>query len=87
MSEAEKIEIDEKEENKVNEINKNNAYKEQCFKLDFNFDILNEPMPDFNNMNKNNHLILNRRNFGYKRKYIEINNDYNFPGKPTLKLK
>ena len=87
MSEYEKIEIDNKEEYKVNNIDNINTKKEQCFKLDFNFDILNEPMPDFNNLNKKNNLVLNRRNFGYKRKYIEINNDYNFPGKPTLKHK
>ena len=59
----------------------NNIYcnynKEQLYKLNFNFDILNEPLPDFSKSKTNGNLFLNRNNFSYKRKYNEISNNIN----------
>ena len=90
MSVVEKIEIENKENNETYNINKevyiNNKSlnQEKIFKLDFNFDLLNEPLPDFVNVKK----IINRKNITYKRKYNEINNnDYSYPNIPTLKTK
>ena len=90
MSVVEKIEIENKENNETYNINKevyiNNKSlnQEKIFKLDFNFDLLNEPLPDFVNVKK----IINRKNITYKRKYNEINNnDYSYPNRPTLKTK
>ena len=72
----------------INEKKNLDANTKQSFKLDFNFDILNEPMPDFLQKKKKDNLFLNANNYAYKRKYNEINNDeYSFPGGPTLKLK
>ena len=89
MSVVEKIEIENKDNkdtyniNKV-DINNNTFNKETFFKLDFNFDLLNEPMPDFSNQQK----IINKKNGIYKRKYNEINNnDYSYLNRPTLKIK
>ena len=84
--------IDIENENKtVYNINERNNFDEktkQAFKLDFNFDILNEPMPDFLQKKKNENFFLSSNNYVYKRKYNEINNDeYCFPGGPNLKLK
>jgi hypothetical protein len=83
MSEIEKI----KQENN-NDINTN---IEENFKLNFDFDILNEPMPDFTELQKgfNNSLFLNKNKFAYKRKYNEIKDegDHFFPKGPKLKLK
>ncbi len=75
-------------ENKnINNIIPNNN-KEQIYKLDFNFDILNEPLPDFPNMNKNKNIFINKKNYTYKRKYNEINSDnYSYHAKPILKIK
>ena len=87
---ATKIDIENVNET-VNNINDKNTFdpnKKQPFKLDFNFDILNEPMPDFLQKKKKDNIFLNSNNYAYKRKYNEINNDeYSFPGGPTLKLK
>ena len=83
--------IDIENENKtiynINEKNNFDTNTKQHFKLDFNFDILNEPMPDFLQKKKENFFLCGN-NYAYKRKYNEINNDeYSFPGGPTLKLK
>ena len=89
MSIVEKIEIENKEKinpNNINNvyINKNTFNEEKIFKLDFNFDLLNEPLPDFSIQRK----LINKKNITYKRKYNEINNnDYSYPNRPTLKLK
>ena len=88
MANSEKIEIDKKDNININDNNYIDDKKEQVYKLDFNFDILNDPMPDFITQKKNDHFFLNIKNYAYKRKYNEIqNNDYPFPGKPCLKLK
>ena len=81
-------EIPKKQEGNKIIINDINCNKEQIYKLDFNFDLLNEPLPDFLNQNKNNNFFLNKKNFVYKRKYNEIKKEgeYLFPKGPTLKL-
>jgi len=86
MANLEKIEIEPKSDCLINDnINGNGN---QGYKLNFDFDILNEPMPDFNNQNKNDHFFLNIRNYAYKRKYNEIQNNYNtYSIKPYLKVK
>ena len=69
-----------------NNINKNNN-EEQIYKLDFNFDILNEPMPDFTKSKTNEKNILSKNNFIYKRKYNEVNNEnYTYHGKVIPKI-
>ena len=86
MANLEKIEIDQKTECIINDNIDGNGL--QSYKLNFDFDILNEPMPDFNNQNKNGHFFLNIRNYAYKRKYNEIQNNYNtYSIKPYLKVK
>ena len=69
------IDIEEDPQN-IKYINKNNNEK-QIYKLDFNFDILNEPMPDFTKSKKNENKFLNKNSFTYKRRYNEINNNSN----------
>ena len=86
MSGSEKINIENKESYNDNIKNINN--NEEVFKLDFNFDILNEPLPDFCNQENSNNTFLNNKKFGYKRKYNEIQNDNNIcTFKPTFKYK
>ena len=86
MANLEKIEIDQKTECIINDNIDGNG--QQSYKLKFHFDILNEAMPDFNNQNKNGHFFLNIRNYAYKRKYNEIQNNYNtYSIKPYLKVK
>ena len=85
MANYEKIEIDQKDDSIINNKDDNG---EQTYKLNFDFDILNEPMPEFINQNKNEHFFLNIKNYAYKRKYNEIQNNYNtYPIKPYLKVK
>ena len=86
MSIIEKIDIEGKENDNINNIDINNIEfnQENNYKLEFNFDLLNEPMPDFT-YQKN---ILKNKNNVYKRKYNEIkNSEYSHPGESTLKLK
>ena len=86
MANLEKIEIEQKTDYMINDNIDGNG--NQSYKLNFDFDILNEPMPDFNNQNKNDHFFLNIRNYAYKRKYNEIQNNYNtYSIKPYLKVK
>ena len=60
----------------------------QIYKPEFNFDILNEPMPDFTEQKDKYNFILNTHNYAYKRKYNEIQNEKEiFPGKSLLKIK
>lgn len=90
MSDKNDIENKEPNEYNINEFNNNIFYinDKQNLKLDFNFDILNDPLPDFLNNKKNKFYFLNAKNFTYKRKYNEIKNEDNsFPGNPSLKLK
>ena len=69
-----------------NDINKNNNGEQIC-KLDFNFDILNDPMPDFTKSKTNGNRFLNKNNFAYKRKYNEVNKDnYTNHGKSIPKF-
>ena len=76
----------EKENININYINSNNN-KEQIYKLDFNFDILNEPMPDFTKKKKNEYKFLNKNNYTYKRNYNEINpNSYLYHGTAIQKI-
>ena len=75
--ENKELDIDIEEDPQNNKyINKNNNEK-QLYKLDFNFDILNEPMPDFTKSKKNENKFLNKNSFTYKRRYNEINNNSN----------
>ena len=75
--ENKELDIDIEEDPQNNKyINKNNNEK-QIYKLDFNFDILNEPMPDFTKSKKNENKFLNKNSFTYKRRYNEINNNSN----------
>ena len=86
MGDFEKIEIEQKTDCIINERVDENG--EPTYKLNFNFDILNEPMPEFTSQNKNVHFFLNIKNYAYKRKYNEIQNNYNtYPIKPYLKAK
>ena len=86
MANLEKIEIEQKTDYMINDNIDGNG--NQSYKLNFDFDILNEPMPDFNNQNKNDHFFLNIRNYAYKRKYNEIQNNYNtYSIKSYLKVK
>ena len=61
----------------INDNNNNFIYTnnnvQPIFKLDFNFDILNEPMPDFTKSKLKGNKFINRKNFAYKRRYTEIN--------------
>ena len=87
---ATKIDIENVNETLYNINGKNNfdTNIKQTFKLDFNFDILNEPMPEFLQKKKDDNFFLNAKNYAYKRKYNEINNnEYSFPGGLSLKLK
>ena len=89
MEKPEKIEdIEYMNTNKNNNYVDNNNNEEQIYKLDFNFDILNEPMPDFTKSKGNKNKFLNKNNFAYKRKYNEINfdNNYSYHGKAIPKL-
>ena len=75
--ENKELDIDIEEDPQNNKyINKNNNQK-KIYKLDFNFDILNEPMPDFTKSKKNENKFLNKNSFTYKRRYNEINNNSN----------
>ena len=75
--ENKELDIDIEEDPQNNKyINKNNNEK-QIYKLDFNFDILNEPMPDFTKSKKNENKFLNKNSFTYKRRYNGINNNSN----------
>ena len=86
MTDFEKIEIEQKANYIIND--NIDSQGEQAYKLNFNFDILNEPMPEFINQNKNGHFFLNIKNYAYKRKYNEIQSNYNaYPIKPYLKIK
>ena len=78
--------IDIEEDNKnIKYLNSDN--KEQIYKIDFDFDILNEPLPDFTKSKKNENKFLNINNFTYKRKYNEIsNNNYIINGKVIPKF-
>ena len=76
---SEKIEIENNKHNtNNNEFNVNgNHYlgsvNPKNFQLDFNFDILNEPLPDFIiNKKKNENCFLNSKNYAYRRRYNEI---------------
>ena len=92
---SEKIEIENNNNNVNNNefnINGNNKmeFDKLCdFKLDFYFDILNEPLTDFIiNKNKNENFFLNSKNFAYKRSYNQIKVDlYSYLGGASLKLK
>ena len=89
MDKPEKIEdIEYMNTNKNNNYVDNNNNEEQIYKLDFNFDILNEPMPDFTKSKEKENKFLNKNNFTYKRKYNEINfdNNYSYHGKAKPKL-
>ena len=91
MDKPEKIEdIEYMNTNKNNNYVDNNNNEEPIYKLDFNFDILNEPMPDFtkSKSKENENKFLNKNNFAYKRKYNEINfdNNYSYHGKAKPKL-
>ena len=76
-------------ENKnCNDENDNNV--QELMNEVFNFDLLNEPLPDFDNGNDNYFLKLNK--YSFKRKYNEINNNSGnnispFIGKLLLKTK
>ena len=86
MANLEKIEIEQKIDCIINDNIDGNG--NQSYKLNFDFDILNEPMPDFDNQKINDHFFLNIRNYAYKRKYNEIQNNYNtYSIKPYLKVK
>lgn len=91
MSEKIDIEKDDKNGPIINNLynyNINSKNNKQMDELLFNFDILNSPLPDFGKNKKNGFHFLNQNNFSYKRKYNEIkNDDYLYPGKPSLKLK
>lgn len=50
MANLEKIEIEQKTDYMINDNIDGNG--NQSYKLNFDFDILNEPMPDFNNQKK-----------------------------------
>ena len=84
--ENKELDIDIEEDPQNNKyINKNNNQK-KIYKLDFNFDILNEPMPDFTKSKKNENKFLNKNSFTYKRRYKEINNNsYTIRGKAMPK--
>ena len=84
--ENKELDIDIEEDPQSNKyINKNNNQK-KIYKLDFNFDILNEPMPDFTKSKKNENKFLNKNSFTYKRRYNEINNNsYTIRGKAMPK--
>ena len=89
MEKPEKIEdIEYMNPNKNNNYINSNNNEEQIYKLDFNFDILNEPMPDFTKSKEKENKFLNKNNFTYKRKYNEINfdNNYSYHGKAKPKL-
>lgn len=59
----------------------------QIYKPEFNFDILNEPMPDFTKSKNNMKVFLNKNNYTYKRSYNEINPDGNsYQGKMIPKF-
>ena len=86
MTDFEKIEIDQKANYIIND--NTDSQGDQAYKLNFNFDILNEPMPEFINQNKNGNFFLNIKNYAYKRKYNEMQSNYNtYPIKPYLKIK
>ena len=84
--ENKELDIDIEEDPQNNKyINKNNNQK-KIYKLDFNFDILNEPMPYFTKSKKNENKFLNKNSFTYKRRYNEINNNsYTIRGKAMPK--
>jgi hypothetical protein len=90
---SEKIDIEKENQNgpninNLNYYNTNSNNTKQMNELLFNFDILNSPLPNFGKNKKNGFYFLNQNNFSYKRKYNEIKqDDYLFPGKPSLKLK
>ena len=82
------LDLDIDEDNKNIKYINNDANEKTIYKLDFNFDILNEPMPDFTKSKGNKNKFLNKNNFAYKRKYNEINfdNNYSYHGKAIPKL-
>ena len=83
-----KIEIENETENNINGKNNFDTNIKQTFKLEFNFDILNEPMPEFLQKKKDDNFFLNAKNYAYKRKYNEINSDcnYSYHGKAKPKM-
>ena len=89
MEKPEKIEdIEYMNPNKNNNYINSNNNEEQIYKLDFNFDILNEPLPDFTkSKNKENGFLNMNNNITYKRRYNEINdNSYSIRTKAIPKF-
>ena len=52
------LDLDIDEDNKNIKYINNNTNEKTIYKLDFNFDILNEPMPDFTKSKKNENKFL-----------------------------
>ena len=72
MEKPEKIEdIEYMNPNKNNNYINSNNNEEQIYKLDFNFDILNEPMPDFTKSKGNkNKFLTNKYIYFFKKIYF-----------------
>ena len=82
------LDLDIDEDNKNIKYINNNTNEKTIYKLDFNFDILNEPLPDFTKSKKKENGILNmNNNITYKRRYNEINdNSYSIRTKAIPKF-
>ena len=82
------LDLDIDEDNKNIKYINNNTNEKPIYKLDFNFDILNEPLPDFTKSKKKQNGILNmNNNITYKRRYNEINdNSYSIRTKAIPKF-
>ena len=81
------LDLDIEEDNKNIKYSNNNTNEKPIYKLDFNFDILNEPLPDFTKSKKKENEFLNMNNITYKRKYNEINNNnYSIRGRAIPKF-
>ena len=81
------LDLDIDEDNKNIKYINNNTNEKTIYKLDFNFDILNEPLPDFTKSKKKENEFLNINSITYKRKYNEINdNSYSIRGKAIPKF-